>query len=117
MNADLRISEAKRLAALLAPGYQPPARRRTLVMGEVGLANLKAGALAMHESGQITAYEVILAGKVAEVLCGGTMNRSDEVDEQVLLDLEGEAFLYLCGQENSRARLAHMLKTGKNLRN
>ena len=117
MNADLRISEAKRLAAMLAPGYQPPARRRTLVMGEVGLANLKAGALAMHESGQITAYEVILAGKVAEVLCGGTMNRSDEVDEQVLLDLEGEAFLYLCGQENSRARLAHMLKTGKNLRN
>ncbi|MBT9585683.1 enoyl-CoA hydratase/isomerase family protein [bacterium] len=117
MNADLRISEAKRLAAMLAPGYQPPARRRTLVMGEVGLANLKAGALAMHESGQITAYEVILAGKVAEVLCGGTMNRSDEVDEQVLLDLEGEAFLYLCGQENTRARLAHMLKTGKNLRN
>jgi 3-hydroxyacyl-CoA dehydrogenase len=117
MNADLRISEAKRLAALLAPDYQPPARRRTRVMGEVGLANLKAGALAMHESGLITAYEVVLASKVAEVLCGGTMNRSDEVDEQVLLDLEGEAFLYLCGQENTRARLAHMLKTGKNLRN
>ena len=117
MNADLRISEAKRMAAYLAPGYQPPARRRIKVMGEAGLANLKAGAIAMHESGQITAYEVILAGKVAEVLCGGAMNRSDEIDEQLLLDLEGESFLYLCGQENTRARLAHMLKTGKNLRN
>lgn len=117
MNADQRLSEAKRLAAWLAPGYQPPARRKVRVMGEAGLANLKAGLLAMHEGGQITAYEVVLAGKVAEVLCGGTMNYEDIVDEQVLLDLEGEAFLYLCGQENTRARLAHMLKTGKPLRN
>jgi len=117
MNADQRIEEARRLAAMLARGYQPPPRRKVQVMGEVGLANLKAGAMAMHEAGQITAYEIVLATKVAEVLCGGAMNRSDEVDEQVLLDLEGESFLYLCGQENTRARLAHMLKTGKNLRN
>ncbi|MBS2040378.1 3-hydroxyacyl-CoA dehydrogenase/enoyl-CoA hydratase family protein [bacterium] len=117
MNADLRLSEAKRIAASLAPGYQPPARRRVQVMGELGLANLKAGAIAMHEGGLITEYEVHLATTVATVLCGGTMNYSDTVDEQVILDLELEAFLQLCGQEKSRERLAHMLKTGKNLRN
>jgi 3-hydroxyacyl-CoA dehydrogenase len=117
MNADLRLSEAKRIAASLAPGYQAPARRRVQVMGELGLANLKAGAIAMHEGGLITEYEVHLATTVATVLCGGTMNYSDTVDEQVILDLELEAFLQLCGQEKSRERLAHMLKTGKNLRN
>ena len=117
MNADLRLAEAKRIAASLAPGYQPPARRRVQVMGELGLANLKAGAIAMHEGGLITEYEIHLATTVATVLCGGTMNYSDTVDEQVILDLELEAFLQLCGQEKSRERLAHMLKTGKNLRN
>ncbi|MBX3166130.1 MAG: enoyl-CoA hydratase/isomerase family protein [Candidatus Eremiobacteraeota bacterium] len=117
MNADLRLSEAKRIAASLAPGYQAPARRRVQVMGELGLANLKAGAIAMHEGGLITEYEIHLATTVATVLCGGTMNYSDTVDEQVILDLELEAFLQLCGQEKSRERLAHMLKTGKNLRN
>ncbi|MBN9413811.1 hypothetical protein ABS71_16035 [bacterium SCN 62-11] len=117
MNADLRLSEAKRIAASLAPGYQAPARRRVQVMGELGLANLKAGAIAMHESGLITEYEIHLATTVASVLCGGTMNYSDTVDEQVILDLELEAFLQLCSQEKSRERLAHMLKTGKGLRN
>lgn len=117
MNADFRLGEAKRLAQSLAVGYQVPPRRRCQVLGEAALANLKAGALALHEAGQITEYEVHLATKVAEVLCGGTMNLSDEVDEQVLLDLECEAFLHLCGQEKTRARLAHTLKTGKTLRN
>lgn len=117
MNSDLRLSEAKRLALQLAPGYQAPPRRRCTVLGEVALANLKAGAMAMHEAGQITEYEVHLAATVAGVLSGGSMNRSDEVDEQVLLDLECEAFLHLCGQEKTRARLAHTLKTGKTLRN
>lgn len=117
MNGDHRLSAAKRRVQALAPGYQIPARRQVKVLGETALANLRAGLLAMHESGQITEYEIHLATKVAEVLCGGSMNRVDTVDEQVLLDLEGEAFLHLCGQEKTRERLAHMLKTGKNLRN
>lgn len=117
MNGDLRLSEAKRLALQLAPGYRPPERRKVQVLGLAALANLKAGAIALHEAGQITEYEIHLATKVAEVLCGGTMNRADVVDEQVLLDLECEAFLHLCGQANTRARLAHTLKTGKTLRN
>ena len=37
--------------------------------------------------------------------------------EQNLLDLEREAFLSLCGEEKSQARMQHMLQTGKPLRN
>jgi len=39
------------------------------------------------------------------------------VTEQHLLDLEKEGFLYLCGTEATQARIEHMLKTGKPLRN
>jgi 3-hydroxyacyl-CoA dehydrogenase len=34
-----------------------------------------------------------------------------------MLDLEREAFLSLCGEEKTRARIQHMLSAGKPLRN
>ena len=52
------------------------------------------------------------------VLTGG--DRADgiqAVDEQYFLDLEREAFVSLAGEPKSQARMAHMLKTGKPLRN
>jgi 3-hydroxyacyl-CoA dehydrogenase len=40
-----------------------------------------------------------------------------EVTEQYLLDLEREAFMSLCGEEKTQARLKHFIETGKPLRN
>jgi len=40
-----------------------------------------------------------------------------KVDEQYLLDIEREAFVSLAGEPLSQARMKHMLKTGKPLRN
>ena len=40
-----------------------------------------------------------------------------KVTAQCLLDLEREAFVSLAGEEKTRARIEHMLKTGKPLRN
>jgi 3-hydroxyacyl-CoA dehydrogenase len=39
------------------------------------------------------------------------------VTAQDLLDLEREAFVSLCGEQKTRDRIAHMLSTGKPLRN
>ena len=39
------------------------------------------------------------------------------VSEQDILDLEREAFLSLCGEEKTMARIQHMLTTNKPLRN
>ena len=39
------------------------------------------------------------------------------VEEQYLLDIEREVFVSLAGEAKSRDRMAHMLKTGKPLRN
>jgi 3-hydroxyacyl-CoA dehydrogenase len=39
------------------------------------------------------------------------------VSEQYLLELEREAFVSLCGDPKTQARIQHMLSTGKPLRN
>lgn len=117
MNSDRVLDEAKIKALQLVPGYVAPAPRKIEVLGEAGHANLRAGAMMMAESGFITEYEVHLATVIGEVLCGGKLNRPETVSEDLLLDLEVEAFVKLCGQEKTRQRLGNMLKTGKPLRN
>ena len=70
----------------------------------------------MREGGQITEHEVRIARELAYVLCGGDGPPRD-VTEQDILDLEREAFLRLLGTKETQERIAHMLKTGKPLRN
>jgi 3-hydroxyacyl-CoA dehydrogenase len=55
--------------------------------------------------------------KIAAVMSGGNLTRPTRVSEQYLLDLEREAFVSLCGTKATQERIAHMLKTGKPLRN
>ena len=71
----------------------------------------------MHKGGYITDYDVVVGKKLAAILSGGKLSGETEVSEQYLLDLEREAFLSLCGDSRTQARMQHMLKTGKPLRN
>ena len=98
----------------LPPGRPAGASRRP---GRSLAARLKSQLWNLEQGGQITAYEQIIAGKVAEVLCGGDVPAGTPVTEQYLLDLEREAFLSLCGEGRPGAHPAHALKTGKPLRN
>jgi 3-hydroxyacyl-CoA dehydrogenase len=82
-----------------------------------GLALLKQGVWLAHQGGYITDYDQVIGEKLAHVLCGGRLSGEQLVSEQYLLDLEREAFLSLCGDARTQARMAHMLKTGKPLRN
>ena len=52
-----------------------------------------------------------------DVLTGGDIPYGTARTEWDLLDLEREAFLSLCGEPNTQARMQHMLQTGKPLRN
>jgi 3-hydroxyacyl-CoA dehydrogenase len=65
----------------------------------------------------LTAYDKVVASKLAYVLTGGDISRAQWVSEQYILDLEREAFLSLCGEKRTQERLWHMLQTGKPLRN
>ena len=67
--------------------------------------------------GQASEHDAKIAGKLAEVLCGGVGGASREVTEDELLELEREAFLSLCGEPKSQERMQYMLMNNKPLRN
>ncbi|MAB88081.1 MAG: 3-hydroxyacyl-CoA dehydrogenase [Planctomycetes bacterium] len=98
-------------------GYRPPLPGQVVVAGSTGLANLKGVIANLHTGGFASDHDALCATRIAEVLCGGDVDPGVAVDEQWLLDRERHAFVELCGTEKTRDRIAHMLKTGKPLRN
>lgn len=117
-NQDRLIHEAKQaVLAMASTGYKPPVERKIRVIGEAGLATIKAGVYNMKEGRQISEYDAFLAEKLAYIMCGGKVSANTWVTEQYLLDLEREAFVQLCMQPKTQQRMAHLLKTGKPLRN
>jgi len=119
VNRDFLIEDAKKtVLAMNMEGYTP---RRPLedirVAGENSFATMKMAIWTLHEQGYATDHDVTVAEKVAYVVCGGRVHADTKVSEQYLLDLEREAFLSLCGDPKTHARIQHMLTTGKPLRN
>ncbi|MCB9681875.1 MAG: enoyl-CoA hydratase/isomerase family protein [Alphaproteobacteria bacterium] len=118
LDPDARIATAKKLARGLADGgYVPPARRTAKAAGPSCKAAIEAFLFQMAEGGFATPHDVTVGKALAGVLTGGDVPAGTVLDEQAYLDLEREAFLSLCGEEKSRERIAHMLQTGKPLRN
>jgi 3-hydroxyacyl-CoA dehydrogenase len=116
MNRDRLLADAKRAVLALAPGYVAPQPATLPVLGAQALGNLRYAVWSMHEAGQITEHEVQIGNELAFVLSGGD-GPPHEATEQEILDLERQAFLRLVGTRKSQERMAHMLKTGKPLRN
>lgn len=119
MNDRRVIEEAKQtVLSLVAEGYTAPQPRQdVLVLGEAALTKFKLGMHMMQRGGYISAHDALIGLKIATVMSGGNLTRPTRVSEQYLLDLEREAFVSLCGTKATQERLAHMLKTGKPLRN
>ena len=119
MNRARLVEEAKQsVLALAREGYRPPAPRQdVLVLGEPALTKFKLGIHMMKRGGYISDHDALIGTKIAEVMSGGRLTRATRVSEQYLLDLEREAFVSLCGTRQTQERIAHMLKTGKPLRN
>ncbi len=104
--------------ALYEAGYRPPLPARQIrVAGDVGIATFKMLLVNMLEGRFISDYDYEIATRIATVLCGGEVDRGAVVDEEWLLTLERRHFVELAQQEKTQARIAHMLKTGKPLRN
>ncbi|MGA7671206.1 MAG: 3-hydroxyacyl-CoA dehydrogenase/enoyl-CoA hydratase family protein [Nitrolancea sp.] len=116
MNRDALLADAKRAVIDMAPGYVAPFPRTVHVLGREAIGNLRYAVWSMHEGGQITDHEVMIASELAYVMCGGD-GLPHEATEAEILGLEREAFLKLIGTRKSQERMAHMLKTGKPLRN
>jgi 3-hydroxyacyl-CoA dehydrogenase len=119
MNRERLLSEAKaRALQRVRDGYQPPPCRREIpVGGDAVLAPLKLGVHLAWRAGRISDHDALIGRKLATVMAGGNLPHPTKVSEQVLLDLEREAFLSLLGERRTQERIQHTLKTGKPLRN
>ncbi|OPX35896.1 MAG: 3-hydroxyacyl-CoA dehydrogenase [Desulfobacteraceae bacterium 4484_190.2] len=119
VNRDYLIEDAKKtVLAINMEGYTPLRPLEEIrVPGENTFAMMKLALWTMHEQGFALDHDVTVGTKVAYVLCGGNVLENTKVSEQYLLDLEREAFLSLCGDPKTQARIEHMLTTGKPLRN
>ena len=118
MNPDAMLDEGKKMVLqIFANGYQRRIPPRIPLLGDYGRTAILYELQAMLDGGYITEYDAHIGKKLAYVLSGGNATAGTQVSEQYLLDLEREAFLSLCGEEKTRARIAHMLQTGKRLQN
>jgi 3-hydroxyacyl-CoA dehydrogenase len=118
MNLNRAIAEAKEKVLELASSYVAPSPRKDIhVLGRSGLGALYAAASALHLGRYASDHDILIAKKIAWVMCGGDLSNEQKVSEKYLLDLEREAFLSLCGETKTLERIQHMLETNKPLRN
>jgi 3-hydroxyacyl-CoA dehydrogenase len=117
-NRDHLLTEAKREALhMAASGYRPPTPELIYAAGRDMFGAMKIGAWAFKQGNYITEYDSHIATKLAHIIAGGDLTKPTWVSEQYILDLEREAFLSLCGEEKTQARMWSILQTGKPLRN
>jgi 3-hydroxyacyl-CoA dehydrogenase len=102
----------------LASAYRPPLKQVAVpVAGRSAIATIRAFMENLLAGGQISEHDYLIGHKVAIVMCGGEIEGGSLVDEQWFLDLERSHFMELIATEKTQARIEHMLKTGKPLRN
>jgi 3-hydroxyacyl-CoA dehydrogenase len=119
MNLDHLLYDAKQSVLSLArEGYRPPRPRDEIrVTGRTGKALLELLVYLLKEGLYITEHDAVVAKKLAGVLTGGDVDQNTLVTEEYILELEREAFMSLCGEEKTQARMKHMIETGRPLRN
>ena len=113
----LEIAKAE-VRALAAAGYRPPLRQNAIpAAGRSAIATIRTVLENMLAGGHISEHDHLIGSKIASVICGGDIEAGSLVDEQWYLDLERQHFMELLATEKTQARIEHMLKTGKPLRN
>lgn len=119
INSDRRLYVAKQeVIRLDLEGYAPiPQRDGVQVLGRPARAILEHAAYIFQQSGYISEYDQFLAKNLAYVLSGGEISAPSLVSEDYLLQLERQRFLPLLKEPKTQARIAHVLKTKKPLRN
>ena len=117
-NRDHLIGEAKKeVLRMVDDGYTPPVKRPLRVMGEAAFGVVNAELINMTAAGYASEYDAYLASRIAFAIGGGRSRSGGYVSEDTMLALERATFVDLTKQEKTIARIDHMLKTGKPLRN
>lgn len=117
MNRDRLLADAKQKALSLVEGYQPPEKPVFHLPGAAGRVAFNGAVADFAKKGVATPYDVVVAGRLANIVTGGEADIIDEVSEDQLLKLERAAFMESVKDARTQARVEHMLETGKPLRN
>jgi len=118
MNREHLLGRARAEAVRLADGYKAPEPSLLTLSGRSGHAALMNLANGERAAGRMSEVDRTIRDVVATVLTGGA--KADPVvpvAEDAQYVLEVEAFMELVRSASTRARIEHMLKTGKPLRN
>jgi len=117
-NRDYLIGEAKKeVLKIVDEGYAPPLKQPIKVLGQAAQGMIEVEIFNMLKGKFITEYDAFLARRIAYVISGGEVRDNSTVEEDVILKLEREAFIDFWKEKKTMARVEHMLKTGKPLRN
>ncbi len=118
LNRDHLLHAAKaRVIGMADAGFRPPRPANLRLPGPDGAATIDMLLYSMEQNHQISAHDRLIGKKLGRVLTGGDTSTAATVSEQHILDLEREAFLSLCGEEKTQARIQYMLTNNKPLRN
>jgi 3-hydroxyacyl-CoA dehydrogenase len=117
MNRDRLLFDAKQRVLQLAKNYKPPEALKLNLPGPTGRAALGLVLEGLRLLGKAKPHDVTVAKALAAILCGGEHDLTSPVTEAQLLELEHREFMKLQHMPQTAERIAHMLKTGKPLRN
>ncbi|THF62921.1 3-hydroxyacyl-CoA dehydrogenase/enoyl-CoA hydratase family protein [Pseudothauera nasutitermitis] len=115
---ELLYAGIRRARAMFEAGWRAPlVERQVVVAGRNGIATCEMMLINMAEGGFISAHDYRVAKAAATALCGGEVDTNARVDEHWILDVERAQFVELLKTEATQQRIAHMMETGKPLRN
>jgi 3-hydroxyacyl-CoA dehydrogenase len=118
INRDHLLYRAKqRVLGMARAGFVAPRPMKFRLPGADGAATIETMLRSMESNNQISAHDRHIGVMLGRVLTGGDTTPNVLITEQKLLELEKEAFLSLCGEEKSQARMEYMLMNNKPLRN
>jgi 3-hydroxyacyl-CoA dehydrogenase len=117
MNRDRVLAAAKARALEMAKDYTPSKPVELRLPGPTGRAALDLGIRDFINKGVASPHDGVIAHELAIILSGGDTDALDIVSEDKVLRLERDAIIKLARTKKSRARVDHMLRKGKPLRN
>ena len=117
MNRDRVLADAKARALELAADYAPPEPPEIALPGPTARVAFELAVGTLVGNGQATEHDGAVARTLAEVISGGETDVTESVSENDLLVLERKALTSLVRLPATLDRMAHMLETGRPLRN
>ncbi|MEZ5537228.1 MAG: 3-hydroxyacyl-CoA dehydrogenase NAD-binding domain-containing protein [Thiolinea sp.] len=117
MNRDRLLADAKARALAMVDEYSPPEEQEISLPGATARTAMEMAVKDFRTMGRATPHDEVVSLTLADVLSGGDTDMTETLDEETLLELEREAFMSLVSNNDSLARMEHMLTTGKPLRN